>query len=115
MKKEILGGIAGILLVFAGVASFYFYLDGLKNANNFLLLALSIVTFLPGIYVLYRAGQINAYRPNLSPLESKFNDNMKGQLIENNSKLAADWKKTTDQADKLKLISINTESGEGNS
>lgn len=108
-----LGGMLGILLVIAGVASFYFYLNGLKISNNLILLVLAIVTFVPGIFVLYRSGKIDVYKPNIVPIEELGNSKKNGQLIEKNSKLASEWKQTTEQADKLRLLSIQTGGGEG--
>ncbi len=113
MKKEVLGGMLGILLVIAGVTSFYFYLNGLKVSNNLLLLILAVVTFAPGVFILYRSGKIDIYKPNIVPIEELGIAGKKGQLIEKNNKLANEWKQTTEQADKLKLLSIQTGGGEG--
>jgi hypothetical protein len=107
MKKIILGGLLGVVLVFAGIFVFYNYLEGLKTTNNIILLIASIALFAPGIYILFKSGSTNAYGVNLDPVESE--GKKAAKLIEKNSKLAQDWKKTVEQADKLRLIGIRAD------
>lgn len=120
MKMFILS-LAGMGLTIGGVYILYAYILSIDTQANILFLILSLVMIGAGIVVLVLAGKADTIilqraskpeipdKPAVAPLVKK--EGFAGKLEENN-KMLADWKKTNDTKQRLRMLEISAASDE---
>ena len=101
MRKLILETITGIILSVIGFWMGSIYFSDFQNASP-LLLSVSIVLLLIGVYILFKAGRRDAHIPQFKHTPS---DSLKGKsILEKNNEMINTYEKTTRMREKLRII-----------
>jgi len=109
--KLILGAFLGLFLIACAIATAFFYLTGLADGSSPLLFVLSIVLVSAGVYILYRAGRININQANIK-VDQPVNKAKTINPLERNSQLIAEYAKTSEAADRLKVLEMSAKAEE---
>lgn len=112
MKKIILGSLLGLLLLGGGLVLGYIGLTGLNDGGNPVMLLGGLGLFGVGMFVLFKAGRMDAFKSKIAdmPINSKPN----GQsILEKNSKIVNEWNETNNKRDKLKMLEAAGAAEEG--
>lgn len=107
MKKVIPLALTGLALLIGGIGLAILYL--LVKIDNILLLIGGTVVSLIGIVVLYKAGRIDVFTIKFKDVNASSGESM----IEKNNKMVADYNKTADARDKLKILQMSSEAQSG--
>ena len=108
MRKVIFQTLLGLLLIVVGIGTWYLSVIKFLGIGP-IFLAMAIAVSLVGIFYLYRAGTTDPYK-------IKFSDNLtpsseSESLLQKNNKLVADYYKTVETKDKLKILKTADDAG----
>lgn len=110
MKKVLLFTFLGFAAFVAGMAVAFIYFQGVQKGTTspFLLIPAVLVVGV-GVFFLFKAGRIDtqkvAFKENQELSEGISTDG----LITKNNKLVAEWNKTNEARDKLKMIQVSAD------
>ncbi len=112
MKKIILGSLLGLFLLGGGLVVGYIGILGMRDGGNPILLLLGLLLFCVGMFVLYKAGRIDAFKSKIA--ETPIGAKPKGEsILEKNSKIVNEWNETNNKRDKLKMLEAAGAAEEG--
>lgn len=104
--------IVGFISSFGGLFMGYNYLTGLDKSNNLLLLASSIPLTFFGIFLIYKAGRFDLDKAKMEKIIKPVVDAAGVDRIEDSGKMVKDWIKSTETADKLKVLGMEANARE---
>jgi len=118
--KSVLFSLFGILAILGGVCLIYLFFIDLDIAANIFLLIGSFVLIGGGVFLLLFAGKIDtiilnrASRPedDKKPLIMKPKDEGLASKIDENNAMMAEWKKTNETKNRLRMLEISAAEGE---
>jgi hypothetical protein len=97
----------GLLLASSGFYLAYYYVVGVDAGTSPLLLVLSIILIVVGVYYLLKAGKSDdTVTVKVKKAELAISE---GKNLKRNNDLVKQWKKTMDQRDRLKLLEMSGE------
>jgi hypothetical protein len=102
--------ILALLLTFAGLYLCYLYISGLDQGTTPLILIPALILLITGTFLLFRAGKSDATvlsQPHTTATIPPAN--LENTLQKNNA-LMAEWNKTNDTREKLKLLQAAAQS-----
>lgn len=105
MQKMIIFTLVGLGCGAGGMAIGYFFLTSIDNGPNFIFLIVSLVLFVVSVVSLFMATKPK--KSDLKPIidQSVIDEQTASALQQNNSTLAQ-WNKTNDTRDRLKILKI---------
>jgi hypothetical protein len=101
----------GLGLTGGGFFLLFFYLSGISTGQTPLLLIPAVLCVGGGIFLLLRAGKSNATTFALAEEGQTTTETIKAvggkNLLEKSNEYTAEWKKTNDTKDRLKILQIS--------
>ncbi len=118
--KSVLLSLVGILTILVGVFLIYLFFNSLDGSINIVLLIGSVVLIGGGIVLLIFAGKIDTIILNRTskpekdkePLIMKPKNNGLASKIDANNAMMAEWKKTNDTKNRLRMLEISAAAGD---
>jgi hypothetical protein len=111
MKRVIFETISGLLMVILGFYLAFIYLYGMEEGSSPWLLFPSIFLIIIGLYLLIRAGKSEDTVVLKKDLDKPSNNVGKKEglesIIQRNNELSAEWAKTIETRDRMKLLEIS--------
>jgi hypothetical protein len=109
MKRFIVEVVVGLILIISSFIVGFLQLEGILSNSLFLLVAIFLAVI--GMGVLFNAGRLDFGRPKFKDLFTPSKDT--AGTFEKNKQMVAEWNKTADARDKLKVLeaAANAESG----
>jgi hypothetical protein len=112
MKKILLGSLLGLLLLVGGLVVGYLGIVNMRDGGAPFILFGGILLFGIGMFVLYKAGRIDAFKSKIA--EVPVSGKPTGQsILEKNSKIVNEWNETNNKRDKLKMLEAAGAAEEG--
>lgn len=103
MGKVILGALLGLFVTGIGLTLSFAYLLWMEDGGNILLLPAGIVLFAVGIFLLFKFGRIDVFKPKFKESTAQAAG---GGVLQRNSKIISEWNQTEDKKEKLKLLKM---------
>lgn len=105
MKKSAILTLVGLGLLVGGIAVGYFYLKSINDGPNYIFLILSLILVVASFPCLYFA--TNPRKPKVAPVaDLSAVDTRTANAIAQNNTVLAEWNKTNDTRDRLKILKI---------
>lgn len=80
----------------------YFGMQTISSSGNPLVLLGSMLMFGVGLFILYKAGRIDAFKSKISSMPSPQSTGK--SILEKNSEIVKEWNSTNEKRDKLKML-----------
>ncbi len=100
MKRFIAEIVIGLLLICGSFVIGYLQIEGILPNSLYLIVAIALAVI--GIVILYNAGRLDFGRPKFKDLFTPSKDST--STFEKNNQMVAEWNKTADARDKLKVL-----------
>lgn len=111
MKRIIIGTFSGLLLSLAGGFFLYLFIASLNTSANMFFFILMLLFLGGGIYILLRTSK----NPNIIVPEDQLpppSSTQPGSLLQKQNNIVAEWRKTMENRDRLKLLEISAKAEE---
>ncbi len=109
MKRFVVEIVVGLLFVCASFVIGFLQIEGTLADSIFLIVAIILAVI--GVGILFNAGRLDFGRPKFKDIFTPTKDS--NSTFEKNNQMVAEWNKTADARDKLKVLeaAANAESG----
>ena len=111
MKKILLFSFLGLILLGLSLFLGFFGMQSISSSGNPLILLASMVIFAIGMFVLYKAGRIDAFKSKIASMQAPTTNGK--SMLDKNNEILKEWNHTNDQRDKLKMLEAAGRAEEG--